>query len=85
MSAEALRAARRIVVKTGSSLVADGSAPRTGWLASLAADIAGLRAGGKEVILVSSGAVALGRGALGGAGRNGWRTSRRLPPSASRC
>lgn len=66
MSAEALSAARRIVVKTGSSLVSDGSAPRTGWLAALAGDIAGLRASGKEVILVSSGAVALGRGALGG-------------------
>lgn len=66
MSAEALSAARRIVVKTGSSLVADGSQPRTGWLTALAHDIAVLRAAGKEVILVSSGAVALGRGAIGG-------------------
>lgn len=58
--------ARRIVVKTGSSLIAnaDGT-PRTGWLASLARDIAHWRAGGREVLLVTSGAVAIGRPLLG--------------------
>lgn len=58
--------AKRIVVKTGSALVADASgAPRTAWLARLAADIAAWRSEGRDVLLVSSGAVALGRGLLG--------------------
>ncbi len=59
--------ARRLVVKIGSALVVDGKAatPRTGWLDSVAADIATLRARGVEVIVVSSGAIALARHALG--------------------
>jgi len=61
----ALSAARRLVVKIGSSLVVDDAAPRTAWLHAIAADIAGLRAGGVEVIVVSSGAIALARRALG--------------------
>ena len=52
--------ARRLVVKLGSALVAGGQG-----LAGFAADIAALRAQGRDVILVSSGAVALGRQALG--------------------
>lgn len=58
---------RRIVVKIGSALVVDATeaAPREAWLASVAADIAWLRAGGAEVIVVSSGAIALARRALG--------------------
>ncbi len=63
--AASLRAARRIVVKVGSSLVVDHKAPATIWLAGLAADIAALRAQGRQVVVVSSGAVALGRGRLG--------------------
>jgi len=58
--------ARRIVVKIGSSLLvdsADGTLKRE-WLAALADDIAALRKQGKEVIVVSSGAIALGRNAL---------------------
>lgn len=51
--------ARRLVVKLGSALVAGGEG-----LCRFAADIAALRAAGSEVILVSSGAVALGRAAL---------------------
>lgn len=59
--------ARLIVIKIGSALLAD---PATGalnraWLASLADDIAALRARGKQVIVVSSGAIALGRRVLG--------------------
>jgi glutamate 5-kinase len=59
--------ARRIIVKVGSRLLVD---PVTGalnreWLASLVADLAALKEEGKEVLLVSSGAVALGRRALG--------------------
>ncbi len=60
-----LETARRIVVKTGSALIAAKSAPRLDWLAGLAGDIADLRAEGRELVLVSSGAIALGRGALG--------------------
>ncbi len=59
--------ARRIVVKIGSALVVDEktAVPHAGWLASVAADVAALRAQGREVVLVSSGAIALARRALG--------------------
>ena len=57
-----LAAAHRIVVKIGSSLIA--SDDRDIWLASLAQDVAGLRERGAELVLVSSGAVALGRARL---------------------
>ncbi|WP_372622375.1 glutamate 5-kinase [Falsiroseomonas sp.] len=62
-----LRAARRVVVKIGSALVVDEqtAAPREAWLAGVAADVAAMRARGTEVILVSSGAIALARRALG--------------------
>ena len=62
-----LRTARRVVVKIGSALVVDDrtAAPREAWLAGVAADVATLRARGTEVILVSSGAIALARRALG--------------------
>jgi glutamate 5-kinase len=57
-----IAAASRVVVKIGSALLvgADG-ALHTDWLASLAADIKRFRDRGQDVILVSSGAVALGR------------------------
>lgn len=60
-------AAKRIVIKIGSALVADGArgCARTAWMQALAADIAALHAQGKEIILVSSGAVALGRPLVG--------------------
>jgi glutamate 5-kinase len=61
----ALSQAKRIVIKVGSALLVDGGALRGDWLASLAADIARLRARGQDVILVSSGSIALGRGVLG--------------------
>ncbi len=66
-TAPGLAAAKRIVVKIGSALVVDNktAAPRETWLASVAADVAALRAGGAEVVLVSSGAIALARHALG--------------------
>jgi len=64
---DALKSARRIVVKVGSSLIveADSRGPALSWMASLAEDIASLRSGGRQIILVSSGAIALGRGRLG--------------------
>lgn len=69
----AIAAARRLVIKVGSSLlVSREGAPRKQWLESLADEIADMRARGQEVIIVSSGAVALGaaRLALTGGGRN---------------
>jgi glutamate 5-kinase len=58
--------AKRIVVKVGSALLVDSAAGalKRDWLASLAADVAELRQAKKEVIVVSSGAIALGRRAL---------------------
>jgi len=60
-----LASTRRLVVKIGSALLvgADGKV-RQAWLEALAADVAALRAGGMEVLLVSSGAIALGRRVL---------------------
>ncbi|TKT71391.1 glutamate 5-kinase [Afipia massiliensis] len=57
---------RRIVVKVGSSLLIDAAAGevRTTWLAALAADIAKLHQAGKDVLVVSSGSIALGRSRL---------------------
>jgi len=57
---------RRIVVKVGSSLLVDAAAGslKREWLASLAADIAALHKETKDIIVVSSGAIALGRAVL---------------------
>jgi len=62
-----LSAFRRIVVKVGSSLLVDpqAAAVKRQWLSRLADDIAALRRGGADVMVVSSGAVALGRSVLG--------------------
>jgi glutamate 5-kinase len=59
--------AQRIVVKIGSALVVDEkmAAPRAAWLDSVAADIQDLRERGTDVIVVSSGAIALARRTLG--------------------
>jgi glutamate 5-kinase len=63
VAARRLTDARRIVVKVGSTLLVDGDKGRLNrtWLESLAADVAGFRKRGQEIILVSSGAIALGR------------------------
>jgi glutamate 5-kinase len=59
-------AARRLVVKIGSALLVDrATGLRAGWLRALAEDVARIRARGTQVILVSSGSIALGRGVLG--------------------
>lgn len=62
-----IASAQRIVVKIGSALVVDEkqAAPRTAWLDSVAADIQALRDRGTDVIVVSSGAIALARRSLG--------------------
>ena len=65
--ASPLDSARRIVVKVGSALLVDGATGRVNraWLETLAEDLVRLRRRGQEVILVSSGAIALGRRHLG--------------------
>ena len=62
-----LGAARRIVVKVGSALLVDPQSGRINrdWLETLVADLLALRERGAQVILVSSGAIALGRRELG--------------------
>jgi glutamate 5-kinase len=62
-AARRLAEAKRLVVKVGSTLLVDGDKGRLNraWLESFAADVAALRKRGQEVILVSSGAIALGR------------------------
>ena len=66
-SRPSLLRAKRLVIKIGSALVVDPqkAAPRQEWLASVAADIAVLRQQGVAVSVVSSGAIALARHALG--------------------
>ena len=62
-----LAQARRIVVKIGSALLVDGKTGtiKASWLSSLIDDLADARVRGAEIILVSSGAIALGRRTLG--------------------
>jgi glutamate 5-kinase len=59
--------ARRIVIKVGSALLVESATGhvKRAWLETLAADIAAMRRRGQEVLLVSSGAIALGRQHLG--------------------
>ena len=58
--------AKLVVVKVGSALLVDSESGtlRRSWLESLCADVVKLRGEGKNLILVSSGAIALGRRAL---------------------
>ena len=69
-----LKSFRRIVVKVGSSLLVDSAAGalKRDWLDSLAADIAALHAEKRDMLVVSSGAIALARATL------------KLPPGALR-
>jgi glutamate 5-kinase len=66
MSRPSLENFRRIVVKVGSSLLIDSEAGevRTSWLSALAADLAKLHGEGRELLIVSSGSIALGRSRL---------------------
>jgi glutamate 5-kinase len=58
--------APRLVVKVGSALLVGGDGePRRAWLAALVAELAAARARGQDVIVVSSGAIALGARRLG--------------------
>ncbi len=65
-AAPPLTSAGRVVIKIGSSLLIDrqsGGLHRA-WLESLGSEIGQLRAAGKQAVLVSSGAIALGRSYL---------------------
>ena len=67
MSADRLKTAKRVVIKIGSALLVDevhGTVHRK-WLEALTEDIAEMKARGQDVILVSSGAIAVGRRYLG--------------------
>ncbi|QIE44227.1 glutamate 5-kinase [Pseudohalocynthiibacter aestuariivivens] len=59
--------AKRLVIKIGSALLVDRVTGdlRSEWLEALTDDVARLRARGADVVLVSSGSIALGRSALG--------------------
>ena len=57
-----IRKARRLVVKIGSALLVDRvTGLKTAWLTALALDVAEAKARGADVVLVSSGSIALGR------------------------
>ena len=61
-----IRKARRLVVKIGSALLVDRvTGLKTAWLTALALDVAEAKARGADVVLVSSGSIALGRKVLG--------------------
>src|SRR5688572_19387629 len=66
-SSSPLTSARRVVVKVGSALLVDQETGRLNrsWLETLVDDLLRLRKRGQQVILVSSGAIALGRRQLG--------------------
>src|SRR5580658_9587813 len=66
MKTPALADFRRVVVKVGSSLLVDAQAGRLKetWLTSLAADLADMHRDKRDVLVVSSGAIALGRAVL---------------------
>jgi glutamate 5-kinase len=67
VTAALLAKAKRIVVKIGSALLVDAATglPARAWLAALAEDVIDARKGGRQVLIVSSGAIALGRRVLG--------------------
>lgn len=65
MATVSVTQARRLVVKIGSALLVERGALRSDWLAGLAQDVAEARGRGADVVLVSSGSIALGRAVLG--------------------
>lgn len=56
-----IRVAKRLVIKVGSALLVGDSGLRGEWLKALCGDVAAIRARGADVVLVSSGSIALGR------------------------
>lgn len=68
---QTLATARRLIVKIGSALLVDPATHRIrqDWLDTVADDVADLKARGMEVVVVTSGAIAVGREHLGLIGR----------------
>ena len=65
IAAPDIRLAKRLVVKIGSALLVDRkSGLKQGWLSALALDVAEAKLRGTDVVLVSSGSIALGRKVL---------------------
>ena len=62
---DTLKNSKRVVVKIGSSLLVNSGELKHSWLKALAEDVAALRGSGVDVVIVSSGSIALGRGVLG--------------------
>jgi len=79
--------AKRLVVKVGSSiLIGEDGILRNGWLDAFAEEVVAFSTAGMQVIVVTSGAVALGRAALGiRTGRSSWKRSRPQPPAGRLC
>jgi glutamate 5-kinase len=71
MSASPLAQAKRLVVKVGTALLVDDNSGELhrAWLDALADDVAACVKRGQEVVLVTSGAIAIGRGPLGMRGK----------------
>jgi glutamate 5-kinase len=67
MARSSLSSFRRITIKVGSSLLVDHDAQdvRRDWLAALVSDLAEMHRSGADILVVSSGAIALGRSVLG--------------------
>ncbi len=65
-ASDTLKASHRLVIKIGSALLVDGTtgALRESWLNGLISDVAELKKNGCDVLIVSSGSIALGRGVL---------------------
>ncbi len=59
------QASPRLVVKVGSALLVDAGGARREWLGALVGELAAAQARGQQIIVVSSGAIALGAGKLG--------------------
>jgi len=97
MNTPALGDFRRIIVKVGSSLLVDAKAGaiKESWLASLTADLASLHRDKRDILVVSSGAIVLGRAVLKLASgplkledsqaAAAWARSRSRAPGRKRC
>lgn len=81
---DTLQTAQIVIIKVGSALLVDEQQNRINeeWLAGMAADIASLHAAGKSVVVVSSGAIALGQQGLGLRG-NGLRLEEKQAAAAT--
>ena len=81
---DTLQTAQIVIIKVGSALLVDEQQNRINeeWLAGVAADIASLHAAGKSVVVVSSGAIALGQQGLGLRG-NGLRLEEKQAAAAT--